>query len=234
MIPRSCNLLIFMACFSFAVLNMGTINLAYAQQNTGSSKIQGKVSDIINVTNYTYAEVDTGTARVWAAGPTTALKKGDIVTFLARMPMKDFYSESLDRKFSLIYFISRFTDTDKVSFSPTPPAHGQIKPVRKSLNEIEKAEGGKNISEIYAEKDKLNGEVILVRGKVTRFSAEIMGKNWLHIQDSSSFDDLTVTTDNTVAVGDVVTIKGELELDKDFDYGYVYPVIVQNAKVTKE
>ncbi len=61
-----------------------------------------------------------------------------------------------------------------------------------------------------------------------------MGKNWLHIQDSSGFEDITITTDKTVAVGDIVIVEGKLELDKDFSYGYIYPVILQDANVTKE
>ena len=235
MISRSNFLIKLIASFVFCILSFSAINFAYAQQKTNSSNIQGKVSDIINVTSYTYAEVDTGAAKVWAAGPTTALKIGDTVTFSTEMPMKDFYSESMERNFSLIYFISRFTtDTGIDTSLLKPPVHGQIKQSRHSLKGIDRVSGGKNISEIHTEKDKLNGKTIRVRGQVTRFAAEIMGKNWLHIQDNSSFDDLTVTTDNTVAVGDVVIIEGKLELDKDYDYGYVYPVIVQNAKVTKE
>jgi hypothetical protein len=231
MIPRSSSLIILMVCFSFAMLIMSIDNPVYAQQKTDPGKIQGKVSDIINVPSYTYAEIETGTGKVWAAGPTTALKRGDTVTFSTQMPMKDFYSKSMERNFSLIYFINRFiTDTSTLK----PPTHAQVKQSKQSLKGIDRAKGGKNISEIHIEKDKLNGKTIRVRGKVTRFATEIMGKNWLHIQDSSSFDDLTVTTENTVAVGDVVIIEGTLELDKDFDYGYIFPVIVQNAKVTKE
>ena len=232
---RSNYLIILMACLSLGILNMSVINSAYAQQKINSNEIQGKVSEIINVTSYTYAEVDTGTAKVWAAGPTTALKIGDTVSFSTAMPMKDFYSESMERNFSLIYFISQFTTNTDIGISSLkPPADVNAKQIRQSLKGIERVDGGKNIAEIHSEKDKLNGKTILVRGQVTRFATEIMGKNWLHIQDNSSFDDLTVTTDNTVAIGDVVIIEGKLELDKDFDYGYVYPVIVQNAKVTKE
>jgi hypothetical protein len=61
-----------------------------------------------------------------------------------------------------------------------------------------------------------------------------MGKNWLHIRDSSTLDDLTITTSNTSAVDAVVIIEGKLALDKDFGYGYVYPLIVEDASVTKE
>ena len=52
-----------------------------------------------------------------------------------------------------------------------------------------------------------------------------MGTNWIHLQDGTGGEgtnDLTVTTDATVAVGDTVLVKGLLAADKDFGYGYKY------------
>ncbi len=234
MISQSRRLILLVVFFSLNIINVAT-NVAYAQPDMGASKIQGAVTEIINVSGYTYAEVNTGSNKVWAAGPTTELKTGDTVAFLTKMPMKDFHSESMNRDFPLIYFISSFiTDTDKQASHPKPLVQPKIQQMQDYLQGIAKVEGGNNIAEVHAEKDKLKGEIIQVRGKVTRFSAEILGKNWLHIQDGSSLDDLTITTDGTVDVGNVVIIKGKLELDKDFGHGYVFPLIVQNAKVTKE
>ena len=73
-----------------------------------------------------------------------------------------------------------------------------------------------------------------MRGQVTKFTANVMDKNWLHIRDSSTLDDLTITTDSTAAIDAVVVIEGKLALNKDFGYGYVYPLIVEDASVTKE
>ena len=73
-----------------------------------------------------------------------------------------------------------------------------------------------------------------MRGQVTKFTANVMDKNSLHIRDSSTLDDLTITTDSTAAIDAVVVIEGKLALDKDFGYGYVYPLIVEDASVTKE
>jgi len=73
-----------------------------------------------------------------------------------------------------------------------------------------------------------------VRGKVTKFTANVMGKNWLHIRDSSTLQDLTVTTKDTAVIDDVIIVEGKLELNKDFSYGYVYPVILLDAKIIKE
>jgi hypothetical protein len=60
-----------------------------------------------------------------------------------------------------------------------------------------------------------------------------MGKNWVHIQDGTENQegfDLTVTTDITVSVGETVTFEGKIALDKDFGYGYVYNVIMEEGK----
>jgi hypothetical protein len=61
-----------------------------------------------------------------------------------------------------------------------------------------------------------------------------MGKNWVHIQDGTEYQggfDLTITTDGQVAVGETVTFEGKIVLDKDFGYGYSYPVLMEEAKI---
>ena len=241
MIRRTNFSIVLVVCFSLGLLNAGTINVAYAtQDNIKESQkndprnIYGKVTDVIDVDGYTYAEVDSGKEKVWAAGPPTPLKAGDMIAFSSQMPMQNFHSKSLGRDFPVIYFISGFI-TDKETTAPVSP-HAQIKQPQSAvpIEGINKAEGGNTISEIYADKSKLDGKTVRVRGKVTKFSANIMGKNWLHIRDSSTLDDLTATTDGAAMVGDVVIAEGKLELDKDYGYGYLYPAIIEHAKITKE
>ena len=100
---------------------------------------------------------------------------------------------------------------------------------------VPKAEGaaGKRIAEIWASRASLKDATVAVRGKVTKFNSGIMGKNWLHIADGSGENDLTVTTNDTASVGDVVLVKGTVHLDRDFGAGYKYPVIVEDASVSK-
>lgn len=243
---RTTILTILLVCLSSGLFNTDAINSAYADQknaqeehNNGPAKIHGKVTDIIEASVYTYAEVDAGKKKVWAAGPTTPLKIGDMIAFSTEMPMENFHSKSMKRDFPIIYFVSAFIthkegSTTKSAGKASP--HSQIKQQQaaKPVKGINKVEGGNTIAEIYAQKQKLNGKTIRVRGQVSKFTAEVMGKNWIHIRDSSSNDDLTINTQGTVAIGDVVTIEGKLKLDKDYSYGYVYPVILENAKVTKE
>ena len=47
-------------------------------------------------------------------------------------------------------------------------------------------------------------------------------------------NDLTVTTDAVVKVGDLVLVTGTLGSDRDFGSGYKYALIVENAKVKAE
>jgi len=50
------------------------------------------------------------------------------------------------------------------------------------LTGIKLADGGKTVQEIIAKQAKLAGKSVTVRGKVVKYNAEIMGKNWLHLQ----------------------------------------------------
>jgi len=106
------------------------------------------------------------------------------------------------------------------------------------LSGIAKADGGKTVAEVFAEKDQLTGQPVVVRGKVVKSNPDIMGKNWLHVRDGSGAEgtnDLTVTTAGAVPeVGDTVVVKGVLSLNKDFGMGYQYDVIVEDAEVTVE
>jgi hypothetical protein len=77
---------------------------------------------------------------------------------------------------------------------------------------------------------------VTVRGTVVKFNGGILGHNWVHIQDGSGkaedgTHDLTLTCDAAVKPGDVITATGVLAVDKDFTAGYVYPVILEGAKI---
>jgi hypothetical protein len=92
------------------------------------------------------------------------------------------------------------------------------------LSGIAKADGGKTIAEVFAEKAALAGQKVVIRAKVVKANPNIMGKNWLHVRDGSGSEgtnDLTVTTGGTVPnVGDTVLVKGTVALNKDFGMGY--------------
>lgn len=105
--------------------------------------------------------------------------------------------------------------------------------VKKMDIKIEPGDGCISISSLLSNKKSFSGKVIRVKGQVTKFNPEIMGKNWVHIQDGSEFQgefDLTITTDKKVSLGDTVTFEGKIVLDKDFGYGYFYNVLMEEGK----
>ena len=106
--------------------------------------------------------------------------------------------------------------------------------VAKEELKVTPAAGGITIAEIYAKKDSYAGKSVKIKGEVVKFNAEIMGKNWLHIQDGTKNNadfDLTITTSDVVKVGDIVTFEGVVAVNKDFGAGYSYDVIVEEGKL---
>jgi hypothetical protein len=105
---------------------------------------------------------------------------------------------------------------------------------------VPKATGAnpKTVSEIYGQKAELKEKKVTVRGKVVKANSGIMGKNWYHLRDGSGSqgkgdNDITVTSDGQAAVGDVIVVVGVVRLDKDFGAGYAYPVIIEEAALSK-
>ncbi|WP_373508032.1 hypothetical protein [Thiocapsa sp.] len=65
-----------------------------------------------------------------------------------------------------------------------------------------------------------------------------MQRNFVHIQDGTGeaadgSNNPVVTTQDTVSVGDQVQVSGTVVLDQDFGFGYQYPLLLEQATVTK-
>ena len=205
----------------------------------------GTVADTIKVERYTYVQVDTGKEKIWAATPEFHGKVGDTVVVPEGLVMKNFHSNTLNRDFDLVHFVgvisSGENDQDLSQQLQMPPGHPPMG-VKSStpqidVSKVEKAKDGKTVAEIFAGKKDLAGKQVLVRGKVVKFLPQIMGKNWLHVQDGSGGEgtnDLTVTTSAMAEVGDLVLVNGKVSVDRDFGYGYTYEVLLEDAEVTVE
>ena len=207
---------------------------------------QGKTGTVVETMNsggYTYVKVDTGSETFWAAAPELVVAVGDPVVVPPGMEMKEHHSSTLDRDFDVIYFVdSIMVGGEQAAMNPAnsqmPEGHPPIeKSTDVEVSGIQKADGGKTVVEVFTNKQELVGKEVTVRGKVVKFSPEIMGKNWIHLQDGTGdagTNDLTVTTDAVAKIGDTVLITGLVSTDKDFGYGYKYDVILEDAKVVVE
>lgn len=120
---------------------------------------------------------------------------------------------------------------------PLPEGHGSVAPPAEiDLSGIERAPGGLTVAEILAQAESLAGKQVAVRAKVVKFTSGVMGKNWLHVRDGSGDQknaDVTVTTDQDAAVGDLVVVRGLVVTNVDLGSGYSYPVLLQDAAIER-
>lgn len=211
--------------------------------------VSGAVVSSMKGGGYTYLEIERADKkRTWIAVPQTAAVVGDKVELKGGMVMDGFTSKTLNKTFDSIIFADAVTiqgkDNAMTATPPKTPAAaaaphpGQGTPQKQEIKpgSIAKAKGGYTVAEVFAKKDSLKGKKISVRGKVTKVSAGIMGKNWAHLQDGTGKEgtnDLTVTSSQTVKVGDVVLASGTLAADKDFGMGYFYDAIVEDVAFSK-
>ncbi|MHC1773888.1 MAG: GW dipeptide domain-containing protein [Lentimicrobium sp.] len=225
------------AIFSLFIilLSMTACNQDKKKQTTGDLPPGTHAVDVIEVvqtSNYTYLQVFENDQKFWIAITRAEAKTGDVLYFTNAMEMKDFKSKELNRTFPSILFVN-----DPSSTPPTANKMGQSsgKVTAKRLTDIsvEPLKDGVTISDLFKNKADFAEKSVKIRGVVVKYNKNIMGKNWAHIQDgteSGGSYDLTVTTMDALEEGNVVTFEGTIHLDKDFGAGYIYDVIMEDAK----
>jgi hypothetical protein len=232
-----------------------------APAEAAAGVIKGKVVERLDAPPYSYLKLQTEKGEAWAAVPKTDTATGAEVTVQGAMPMSGFESKTLNRKFEVVYFGTLAGAGGEAAAAPMPGAApmggakggGDMPPAGMAAQhaaaaagpaevgdvKVPKASGAdaRTVAEIYAQKAALKEKSVTVRGKVVKFNEGIMNRNWVHLRDGTGTagkdNDITVTTGDKTAVGDVVVVKGTVRVDKDFGAGYAYPVIVEDAKITK-
>ncbi len=211
--------------------------------------LNGKVLQTMNSGGYSYIYIEKKDGKkVWVAVTETQVKVGDKMSFQPGMEMPNFESKTLKRTFDSIIFSggvinnagssAKAAETKKDQ-AASPGSKGAAS-AKESKISVTKATGPNayTVEGLYSNSAKLNMKPVVVRGKVVKVSSGIMGKNWIHIQDGTGTQakathNLVCTSQETAAMGDVVTVSGTLAKDKDFGAGYKYSVIIEDAKFKK-
>jgi uncharacterized membrane protein YcgQ (UPF0703/DUF1980 family) len=195
-----------------------------------------KVEEVIQTSQYTYMKVSENGAENWIAVNKQEASKGETYYYNQDLEMKNFNSKELNRTFETIYFVQGLSKEPIIAAVPTPATQGKSVGVKKEGISVAPADGSISIAGLYAKAADYAGKTIKMKGQVVKVTNEVMGKNWIHIQDgtgdSGNFD-LTITTHDQAKVDDVVTFEGTISLKKDFGYGYFYEVIMEDAKLVK-
>jgi hypothetical protein len=195
------------------------------------------VKEVLQTGDYTYLNVDEDGKTFWMAISSAETKPGDSVYFTRSMEMKDFKSRELNRTFASILFVD---DPSPTLRKPEPPANRQMTPQKVAVKKwsevsVTVPKGGITLEQLYKSPGNYAGKPAIIRGVVTRFNSQIMNKNWAHIQDGTEFGgkfDLTVTTRDSLVVGQQATFTGTISMGKDFGAGYFYEVIMEEAKIS--
>lgn len=220
-----------------APTGQGAPAAAPMQAAPSAAGVTGTVAETMDAGGYTYLRLQTGSGEKWAAVTEAKVAVGSTVTITNASVMHNFTSPTLKRTFDEILFGSLGTAGGAAAATPAAPAAPADVAVRADIPRAE-GEAGRTVAEVYAQRQALSGKKVAVRGQVVKYNDHIMNKNWVHLRDGSGSaatkdNDLTITTSQEAAVGDVVLVTGTLTTDKDFGAGYAYPAIVEDATVTK-
>lgn len=116
---------------------------------------------------------------------------------------------------------------------------GAIAPFAEVKVDKATGENGYTVAEIFADTTGLDGKTVRVQGKVVKFNSQIMGKNWIHLQDGSG-DPLNNTHDLVITTSaqppkdkEIITIEGVVRANQDFGAGYRYEVLVEDARIVE-
>lgn len=194
----------------------------------------GVVQEVVQASAYTYLSVKEPDKVSWIAVTKREIAVGETVFFSGALEMKNFTSKDLQRTFETVYFVSQISTGSPPTVADKPAGtspHAKTATEKLEIS-IEPAASGISIGELFANRESYANKTVRIRGQVTKVNRAIMGKNWVHLQDGTSHSgdyDLTITTLDDAAPGDVVTFEGTIVLNKDFGAGYAYELLMEEA-----
>ncbi len=221
-------------------MNLLLILAAALSMNASAADLSGTVLESKDAGGYTYLLLKTASGeKKWAAVPKTKLKKGDSAVVTNSNDMYDFESKTLKRKFDVI----TFGTLGNAKAPPADPhaglgkggpasASGPIKVAKAGSPE------GRTVGEVYAQKAAVKGKEVVVAGKIVKYNPGILDRNWAHLRDGTGdskdgSDDLTVLLKDEAKLGQVVTVRGKVVLDKDLGGMYKFAVVLEDAVLVK-
>ncbi|GAB1454374.1 hypothetical protein MASR2M47_44300 [Draconibacterium sp.] len=243
-------MLILVVVFSSCVKNKN------GQMNQNQTATDGKsfeVAEVIQGNTYTYIKAKENSGEKWMAISKQEVQPGEVYYYSEGLPMQNFHSKEVDRTFDEIYFVSEISKTPiqkgamggmgsgamggmgAMGGDATAQTHqGKVGTEQNSSIAVKKSASENTIAQVFANRDNYSGKEIEIKGVVVKVNKEVMGKNWIHIQDGTNDNgnfDLTITSTDLAEVNDEITVKGKIVLNKDFGYGYSYAVIMEDAKI---
>ena len=199
----------------------------------------GKILQIQKVMGYTYLKVDQNGTQKWVTIVNVPVHVGDTIGYDDRLVMKNFKSKALGKTFDEIIFSTKVYLPEKAPQSKSLKAALDI-PQKSETVEQAPMKEFYTVEEVHRYRKSLAGKTVAVKARVYKVAHQIMKRDWVHLGDGTGngkamTDDLVFTATQTdVKAGDSVIAKARIVIDKDFGYGYFYPVLGEDATFTKQ
>jgi hypothetical protein len=198
--------------------------------------LRGEVLEVLDGGAFTYLRLKTADGETWAAVKRSAVATGARVTLDDPLPMQNFESKALQRKFDVLVF-GTLVDVEGGAVSTVPGTPAQRIP---DVVTVPRADGpdARTVAEVYAGRLALKDRPVAIRARVAKVTVGVMNRNWIHLQDGSGSaadgsDDLVATSAEEPTVGEVVVARGVVRADVNFGSGYAYRVLVEDATFRK-
>jgi hypothetical protein len=197
------------------------------------------VRKAVPTSKYLYLQVTEGGREYWVATALSEVSEGQTYFYNEALVKTDFESKEMGRVFDTLYLVTRMV----------PEAHGEgLKPVREIPAPPEQAGepaktgfhssplAGKatslSIADLLADPAKYENQVVELKVTCTKVNEAILGRNWLHVTDGSAEGaDLVVTSTSMAEVGENITLRAIVHLNRDFGAGYSYDVLLEDGVI---
>ncbi len=196
------------------------------------------VREVLPSSKYLYLKVEEGNKTYWIATGPGSVKPGNRYFFNEAVVKQDFRSPDLDREFDSIYLVAQFlpesrkNELKRMRFNP----HAS-----KSDEEDENSDKAANTNEevqIVSLDELLNypkryeNLMIEVEGICSKINEGILKRNWIHLKtDPDAEKEIVATSSSTIKVGESLTLRAIVRINKDFGAGYVYPILLEDAVI---
>ncbi len=185
------------------------------------------VEEVLPTEKYVYLRVKEGADEYWLATSKQEIKVGEAYFYREGLLKTNFVSKEYNRTFDKLFLVSNIVKADHGNMS------GETSGSQSAPQEKIEVKNSVKIADLKANPKKYEGKTIQVSGKCMKVNANIMGRNWIHLNDGSTDYDLVVTSEDFVSDGQTVTMTGTVVLDKDFGAGYFYDILVEEGKVVQ-
>ena len=186
------------------------------------------IEEVLPTAKYVYLRVKEGNDEFWIATNKMEVKVGKTYFYRGGLLKTNFESKEHNRIFDKMYLVSALVESDHSSHVAAD------KPANTSTTKAVDVKGSVKIAELVANPEKYAGKTIQVSGRCVKINPNIMGRNWVHLQDGSKDDfDLVITCNIQIPVGHTVTMTGRVALNKDFGAGYQYDILLEEGEVAQ-